>query len=215
MVDASLSSAETPTRCGPMMLLMLSVRLCRHNEPCRHRVTPALRVHRLRAPRWNGCSSTIPDSNNTSTSTVGLPLESSFSSVIFSIFIIQTMIDLISFYVAKDTFLQGVPSTHKWVFIAAPLPLLGSFVSKNNFEYKMFVLQHFLPVFLLSENLQRVLEHFTKNTRKLSRLVLQIALTKQSIARATSIARAIRNVPRAMEAIAPSSWVDCPSNFLP
>ena len=40
---------------------------------------------------------------------------------------------------------------------------LGSFVSKNNFEHKMFVLQHFFAcVFLLSENLQRVLEHFTK-----------------------------------------------------
>jgi len=53
---------------------------------------------------------------------------------------------------------------------------LGSFVSKNNFEHKMFVLQHFFAcIFCRVRTCNGCWSTSRKNTRKLSRLVLQIA----------------------------------------
>src|SRR5574344_435480 len=88
--------------------------------------------------------------------------------------------------------------------------LLGSFVSKNNFEYKMFVLQHFFCLYFLpSENLQRVLEHFTKKHPETVTTRATNCPEQHS-----QLPQAIRNVPRAMEAIAPSSWMNCPEQFV-
>ena len=54
--------------------------------------------------------------------------------------------------------------------------LLGSFVSKNNFEYKMFVLQHFFAcIFCRVRTCNGCWSTSRKNTRKRSRLVLLIA----------------------------------------
>lgn len=67
----------------------------------------------------------------------------------------------------------------------------------------MFVLQHFFCLYFLpSENLQQVLEHFTKKH------------PETVTTRATNCPEQHSQLPRAMEAIAPSSWVDCPEQFL-
>ncbi len=61
--------------------------------------------------------------------------------------------------------------------------LLGSFVSKNNFEYKMFVLQHFFAcIFCRVRTCNRCWSTSRKNTRKLSRLVLLIATSNSKCA---------------------------------
>lgn len=79
---------------------------------------------------------------------------------------------------------------------------LGSFVSKNNFEYKMFVLQTFFCLYFLpSENLQRVLEHFTKKPGNCHDSCYKLPRATQSIA------------PSNSKKCAPSNGGDCPEQL--
>ena len=90
--------------------------------------------------------------------------------------------------------------------------LLGSFVSKNNFEYKMFVLQHFFAcIFCRVRTCNGCWSTSRKNTRKLSRLVLQIAPsnTVNCPKQFEMCPEQWRRLHRAVGWIAPSNLLPC------
>lgn len=95
---------------------------------------------------------------------------------------------------------------------------LGSFVSKNNFEYKMFVLQHFFAcIFCRVRTCNGCWSTSRKNTRKLSRLVLQIAPsnTVNCPKQFEMCPEQWRRLPRAVGWIAPSNLLSCRQANIP
>ena len=89
---------------------------------------------------------------------------------------------------------------------------LGSFVSKNNFEYKMFVLQHFFAcIFCRVRTCNGCWNTSRKSTRKRSRLVLLIAPsnTVNCPKQFEMCHEQWKQLPRAVRWIAPSNLLPC------
>ena len=95
---------------------------------------------------------------------------------------------------------------------------LGSFVSKNNFEHKMFVLQHFFAcIFCQVRTCNGCWNTSRKSTQKRSRLVLQIATsnTVNCPEQFKMCSEQWRRLPRAVRWIAPSNFLPCRQANIP